>query len=256
MAGDNPSPLSPPTGEVLRGAERTTYVRGLFERVAPRYDLMNRLMTAGLDLRWRRIAIAEARLPSGGRLLDLATGTGDIARMALERDPSLHVTGADFSLAMMCIGRKRSGDYQIGWCGADALQLPFQDNTFDAVISAYLIRNLSPDRIEMAFREQTRLVKPGGWVVCLDATPPPQTPLKPLILLYLNQIIPMVGGLLAGNRNAYTYLPRSTQAFKTPDELAALMGTAGLREVRYQRFMLGVMSLLVGLKPERVMSDG
>lgn len=253
MAGDDVFPV---TGEVLRGAERNIYVRSLFGRIAPRYNLMNRLMTAGLDLRWRRIAISEAQLPPAGCLLDLATGTGDIALMALKSDPSLWVVGADFSLGMMRIGQERSGGNRVAWCGADAMQLPLPDNTFDAVISAYLIRNLSPDQIEAAFREQVRLVKPGGRVVCLDATPPPETVLKPLIVLYLNQIIPLVGGLLAGDRCAYTYLPRSTQAFKAPDELAALMSAAGLSQVRYRRFMMGVMSLLVGLKPEVVGSDG
>lgn len=247
MAGD---PASPVTGEVLRGADRNTYVRRLFGQIAPHYNLMNRLMTAGLDLRWRRIAISEARLPPGGRLLDLATGTGDIALMALGSDASLRVIGADFSLEMMRIGQERAGGRQIGWCGADALQLPFPDNTFDAAISAYLARNLSPDQVEAAFREQARLVKPGGRVVCLDATPPPETVLKPFILLYLNRIIPFLGGVLAGSRDAYTYLPRSTQAFKPPDELAALMTAAGLTQVRYRGFMTGVMSLLVGLKPE------
>ncbi len=252
MAGDRASPA---TGEVLRGAERNVYVRRLFGRIAPRYNLMNRLMTGGLDLRWRRIAIWEAQLPPEGRLLDVAAGTGDIAIMALERDPSLQVVGADFSIEMMQIGRDRAGGKRVGWCGADALQLPFPDNTFDATISAYLIRNLSPDQVEAAFREQVRLVKPGGRVVCLDATPPPETALKPFILLYLNQIIPLVGGLLAGDRDAYTYLPRSTQAFKKPDELAALMNAAGLAAVRYRRFMMGVMSLLVGLKPELALGD-
>lgn len=253
MAGEH---LLPVTGEALRGAERNAYVQRLFGRIAPRYNLMNRLMTAGLDLRWRRLAISEAHLPPGGRLLDLATGTGDIALMTLKGDPSLQVMGTDFSLAMMRIGQERAGGNRVGWCGADALQLPFQDSTFDAILSAYLIRNLSPDQIEAAFREQVRLVKPGGRVVCLDATPPPQTILKPLIVLYLNQIIPLVGGLLTGDRYAYMYLPRSTQAFKTPDELSMLMSTAGLTQVRYRGFMMGVMSLLVGLKPELVLSDG
>jgi demethylmenaquinone methyltransferase/2-methoxy-6-polyprenyl-1,4-benzoquinol methylase len=247
MGGDH---MPGVTGEVLRGTERNTYVRRLFERIAPRYNLMNRLMTVGLDLRWRRIALAEAQLPAEGRLLDLATGTGDIALMALRGDPSLQVIGADFSIGMMRVGRGRRGGKRISWCGADALRLPFPDSTFDAVISAYLIRNLSPDQIEGVFREQVRLVKPGGRVVCLDATPPPATVFRPFILMYLNQVIPLLGGLLTGDRHAYTYLPRSTQAFKPPDELARIMTAAGLAQVHYQRFMMGVMSLLVGLKSE------
>jgi demethylmenaquinone methyltransferase/2-methoxy-6-polyprenyl-1,4-benzoquinol methylase len=245
MAGTDACPLS---GEKLRGAERNHYVRHLFGQIAPRYNLMNRLMTGGLDQRWRRIAISKAQLPSDGLLLDLATGTGDVALLALKQYPSLRVVGADFSIEMMRIGQRQARGRQVSWCGADALRAPFSDNTFDAVISAYLMRNLSPEQIEAAFREQARLVKPGGRIVCLDATPPPETFARPLILLYLNKIIPSMGGLLAGRQDAYTYLPRSTQAFKMADELAALMISAGLAHVHYQQFMMGVMSLLTGMK--------
>ncbi|MBN1311826.1 MAG: ubiquinone/menaquinone biosynthesis methyltransferase [Anaerolineae bacterium] len=245
MAGSDAYPL---TGENLRGMERNQYVRHLFGQIAPRYNFMNRLMTGGLDQRWRRIAVLEAKLPPGGLLLDLATGTGDVALMALKHDPSLRVVGADFSIEMMRIGQHQALGRQVRWCGVDALRVPFPDNTFDAVISAYLIRNLSLEQIEAAFREQARLVKSGGRVVCLDATPPPDTLLKPLISFYLNAVIPFMGRLLAGSRDAYTYLPKSTQAFKTPDELAALMTSAGLVQVYHQRLMMGVMSLLTGLK--------
>jgi demethylmenaquinone methyltransferase/2-methoxy-6-polyprenyl-1,4-benzoquinol methylase len=249
MAGSDFSQLS---GEMLRGAERNRYVRRLFGRIAPRYNLMNRLMTAGLDLRWRRIAIQETRLPPGGLLLDLATGTGDVALLTVRQDPSCRVVGADFSLQMMRIGQQRVDGTQVSWCGADALSVPFRDGTFDAVISCYLMRNLSPDQIETVFREQVRLVKPGGRVVCLDATPPPDTLLKPVILFYLDTVIPLLGEFLAGTREAYTYLPRSTEAFKTPRELVGLMTEAGLVQVRCRTFMMGVMSLLVGSRPGRV----
>ena len=157
MGGDHAPPV---TGEVLRGAERSNYVRRLFGQIAPRYNLMNRLMTGGLDLHWRRMAVREAQLPPGGRLLDLATGTGDIAFLALERDPSLMVIGADFSVEMIRVGQGCANGKPVCWCEADALHLPFPDNAFDALISAYLIRNLPPDRIEAAFREQARLIKP------------------------------------------------------------------------------------------------
>ncbi|MBN1430582.1 MAG: ubiquinone/menaquinone biosynthesis methyltransferase [Anaerolineae bacterium] len=245
MAGSNNFQSA---GETLRGLERNRYVRRLFGQIAPRYNLMNRLMTGGLDQYWRHIAVRESRLPENGLLLDLATGTGDIAFMALKHDPFLRVVGADFAVEMMRVGRCQTGGERVMWCGVDALNVPFPDNTFDAVISAYLIRNLSPEQVAAAFREQVRLVKPGGRVVCLDATPPPETFLKPLILFYLNRVIPLLGGMLAGRLDAYTYLPKSTQTFKSLDELISLMSAAGLIQVRHRVFMGGVISLLAGLK--------
>jgi demethylmenaquinone methyltransferase / 2-methoxy-6-polyprenyl-1,4-benzoquinol methylase len=224
-------------------------VRDMFERIAPRYDVMNRLMTAGLDRRWRQMALGEAALPPGGRLLDLATGTGDIALMALAGDAALQVTGADFSLAMMRIGQRRLHGDRVGWCGADAVRLPFADHTFDSLISAYLLRNLPPARLLDGLREQARIVKPGGRVVCLDATPPRPGLLLPLIRFYLDRVIPVIGTLLTGQPDAYAYLARTAQAFKTGQEIAVLMESAGLQDTRCRTFVFGAMSLVVGRKP-------
>ena len=159
------------------------------------------------------------------------------------------VTAADFSLEMMRVGRRRPGGDRIAWCAADALSLPFADASFDAVTSGYLLRNVA-DRVG-AFREQARVVRPGGRVVCLDTSPPPATPLRPLVRLYLRRIIPLLGRLIAGERSAYAYLSASTEGFKTPAELAAIMREAGLVEVRYQRFMAGTIAVHVGTRPQR-----
>ncbi len=222
-------------------------VRAMFDRIAGRYQLMNALMTFGRDRLWRRAVVLAAALPAGGRLLDLASGTGDIALEALRQDPGLRVTAADFSLEMIRVGRQRPGGRRIVWCAADALALPFADASFDAVTSGYLLRNVA-DR-EGAFREQARVVKPGGRVVCLDTSPPPASPLRPLVRLYLRRIIPLLGRLVAGDRSAYAYLSASTEGFKTPDELAAIMSAAGLDRVRYQRFMAGTIAVHVGTRP-------
>jgi len=224
-----------------------TDVRAMFDRIAGRYQLMNTLMTFGRDRIWRRAVLLAAALPAGGRLLDLASGTGDIALDSLRRDAGARVTAVDFSLEMMRIGRKRPGGDRIAWCAADALSLPFADASFDAVTSGYLLRNVA-DHVG-AFREQARVVKPGGRVVCLDTSPPPATALRPLVRLYLRRIIPLLGRLVAEESSAYAYLSASTERFMTPSELAAIMREAGLVRVRYQRFMVGTIAVHVGTRP-------
>lgn len=229
------------------GDRRDTAVREMFDRIAGNYQRMNALMTFGRDRAWRRAVVRAAALPPGGALLDLATGTGDIALEVLRADPAARVTAADFSLEMMRVGRSRPGGERIAWCGADALALPFADAAFDAVTSGYLLRNVA-DRVA-AFREQARVVRPGGRVVCLDTSPPPRSPLRPLVLLHLRRVIPLLGRLVARDRSAYAYLSASTEGFKTPDELAAMMRAAGLVDVRYERFMAGTIAVHVGTRP-------
>jgi len=231
----------------LTGQERVIYLRDMFERIARRYDLMNHLMTFGQDQRWRRYVVEQARLPAGGRLLDIATGTGEVAFEALRRDGSMCIVGADFTLGMMRVGQGRALGARVAWCSADTFRLPFTDNTFDAVTSGYLMRNVVD--VAGAFREQMRVTKPGGRVVCLDTSPPPRTILRPFIMFHLRAVIPILGRIMTGQADAYTYLPDSTQAFKIPEKLAAIMQEAGLVDVRYRRFMLGTMAVHVGIKP-------
>lgn len=232
----------------LTDAERThaASVRQMFGRIAPRYVLMNNLMTFGRDRVWRRLVVQAAALPRGGKLLDIATGPGDIALEALRADPTLTAVGADFSLAMMRAGQARPGGESLRWCGADTLALPFPGETFDAVTSGFLMRNLPAGRVVDAFAEQARVLKPGGRVVCLDTSPPPGNALRPLVDFHFQRVIPTLGALISGHRDAYTYLPDTTVAFKTPDELAALMREAGLRDVSYRRLMLGTVAIHVG----------
>ena len=229
---------------ITAGSAHAAKVQAMFSRIAGRYDLLNRLMTFGRDGAWRRLVVAEAALAPGARLLDLGSGTGDIALEALRRVERLTVVGADFTLPMMQVGRARPGGARVLWCGADALRLPFADGTFDAVTSGYLVRNVS-DPLR-AFQEMARVVKPGGRVVCLDTSPPPRNLARPLILLHLRFVIPLLGRLIAGDADAYRYLPASTEGFKTPAALAAVMREAGLADVRYRRLMLGSIAVHTG----------
>jgi demethylmenaquinone methyltransferase / 2-methoxy-6-polyprenyl-1,4-benzoquinol methylase len=230
----------------LKGEERARYVQGMFARIAGRYDVMNRLMTGGQDGRWRRYVIQQARLPANGRLLDIATGTGDIALEALRQIPGLQAVGGDFTIEMMQVGKQVSERQAIQWVAADTLALPFADNTFDAVTSGFLMRNVID--VPGAFREQMRVTKAGGRVVVLESSPPKRNLLRPFIRIHLNYVIPTLGRLISGEREAYRYLPDSTQQFKDPDSLVNIMQDAGLVNVRYTLFMFGTIAIHVAEK--------
>lgn len=232
----------------LSGKQRADYVRGMFDRIAGRYDLLNRLISGGQDMKWRRFVVEAAQLPPAGVLLDIATGTGDIAIEALKLSPRSQVVGADFALEMMRVGQRRPNGARVDWTGADALALPYADERFDAVASGYLMRNVVD--IPLALAEQWRVLKPGGRIVILDTSPPPDNLLKPWILLHLKIGVPLLGRLIGGRAvgDAYRYLPESTQAFKTPEELKALVEAAGFGEVRIRRFMFGTMAVHWGVK--------
>ena len=233
----------------LNGKERSEYVRTMFDRIALRYNLMNRIISGGQDLKWRRFVVETANLPRYGALLDIATGTGDIAFETLKRFPEATVVGADFALQMMQVGRRqgRFGSH-VNWTGADAHQLPYAENSFDAVVSGYLMRNVAD--IPRSLAEQRRVLKPGGRIVILDTTPPPRNLLQPLILAHLKIGIPLLGRLIAGKSasDAYRYLPESTRAFKTPEELAQLVESAGFSDVKFRTFMFGTMAAHWGNK--------
>ncbi len=230
----------------LTGAERAAYVQSMFARIAGRYDLMNRLMTGGQDVGWRRQVIQLAQLPPGGKLLDLGTGTGDLAFEALRQQPALRATGGDFTLEMMRVGQTRPDGNRVHWAGTDALHLPFPEDAFDAVTSGYLMRNVID--VRRAWAEQYRVLKPGGRVVCLDTTPPPRNPLRPFVEFHLHVIIPTLGRLLTGDTDAYTYLPDSTENFLAAEKLGEHMAKAGFKDVQFRRLMFGTMAIHWGTK--------
>ncbi len=231
----------------LSGSERASYVRGMFTRIAHRYDLMNRLMTAGQDAVWRREVIRRAALPPGGSLLlDLGSGTGDLALEALRQHPKATPIAADFTLAMMQVGRKRQNGRWVHWSSADALKLPYAEGTFDAVISGFLLRNVID--LQETLAEQYRVLKPGGVMVALDTTRPRQNLLSPLIRFHMQTVIPTLGRLLTGQADAYTYLPDSSIHFLRAEELTARMAAVGFRQADFQRKMFGVVAIHWGRK--------
>jgi len=230
----------------LAGSARATYVQNMFARIASRYDLMNRLMTMGQDIGWRKIVIARAALSDRDRLLDLGTGTGDIAAQALAASPTITAVGADFTLEMMRVGKSDPSRRPIRFAASDALNLPFNDNAFDAITSGYLMRNVID--VRRAWAEQYRVLKNGGRVVCLDTTPPPKNLLRPFINVHLHVIIPLMGRLIAGASDAYTYLPNSTENFLPAETLAERMREAGFRNVGYQKVMFDTMAIHWGVK--------
>lgn len=236
----------------LTGTERARYVQGMFARIAHRYDLMNRAMTVGQDVRWRREVIQRAALPRFGRLLDLGAGTGDLAREALRQSPTVSALAADFTLEMMQAGRRRPektlNEYQrLEWCAADAQALPLKDKRFDAVVSGYLLRNVS--NLALSLSEQHRVLKPGGRIVALDTAPPLHNALEPFIKFHLHTVIPNLGRWITGQADAYRYLPDSTETFLEPERLAARLLDAGFEKVGFHRLMFGTMVIIWGRKP-------
>lgn len=228
----------------LTGDERAAYVQNMFTRIAKRYDLMNRLMTGFQDVRWRKQVIQLAKLTPASHLLDLGTGTGDLAREALSRFPNAKVTAADFTLEMMRVGAQQVGP--LNFSAADALHLPFEDESFNAVVSGFLMRNVID--LQKAIQEQHRVLKKGGRIVILDTTRPKRNLLSPFIWFHMHVIIPTLGGLLSGVREAYTYLPDTTEGFVTAEKLVAHLTTAGFVNVSYQRLMFGTIAIHWGEK--------
>jgi len=221
---------------------RPEEVRQMFDRISPGYDLMNRLMTAGLDGRWRELAVNAARVGAGDSALDACCGTGDLA-IALRRrvGPSGRVVGLDFSESMLEIARRKSAG--VDWRQGDALALPFADGEFAAATVGWGIRNLS-DR-ERGFAELARVVRPGGRVVCLEMSTPAGWAARPAAV-WTDHAVPVIGRLVTGDSDAYRYLPDSARRFPGAPELAGIMRDAGLRDIGFRRLMLGVVAIHVG----------
>ena len=227
----------------LTGRERATYVQNMFTQIAKRYDLMNRLMTGFQDVRWRKQVIRRARLTNNASLLDLGTGTGDLAREALTQFPQAKITAADFTFEMMRVGQKTG---PLNFSNADALRLPFNDSSFDAVISGFLMRNLID--LQKGIEEQFRVLKNGGHIVILDTTRPKKNILSPFIWIHMHIIIPALGGLLTGVSEAYRYLPDTTEGFVTAEEMASRMLSAGFKNINFKRLMFGTIAIHWGEK--------
>jgi demethylmenaquinone methyltransferase/2-methoxy-6-polyprenyl-1,4-benzoquinol methylase len=226
--------------------ERIHAVKRIFNTISPHYDLLNRIMSARRDVSWRRFVVK--RLPEDAKtVLDVATGTGDLA-IEIAASRNRQVFGADFVESMMRLAIEKTNardlSGRISYTAADALHLPFPDNTFDAATVAFGIRNM-PDRLA-AIKEMKRVVRPQGKILVLEMTFPRNLRLRRFFTWYLNNVIPFVGGLISGNKSAYTYLPDSIQDFLHPDDLTDLFDKAGLKSVKAFPLTFGLTYLHEG----------
>jgi demethylmenaquinone methyltransferase/2-methoxy-6-polyprenyl-1,4-benzoquinol methylase len=213
-------------------------VRRMFDRIAPVYDAMNRIMTAGLDRRWRRLTAQSVAAP-GARVLDACCGTGDLA-VACAREGAV-VTGLDFSEPMLERARRKAPE--LDWVSGDALALPFDDGTFDGATVGFGVRNV--EDLERGLRELRRVLRSGGRVGILEITRP-RGLLAPFYRLWFDGVVPLLGKLLPGG-SAYTYLPASVRRFPGPEDLADLMGGVGFGDVEYRLLAGGIVALHTGI---------
>jgi demethylmenaquinone methyltransferase/2-methoxy-6-polyprenyl-1,4-benzoquinol methylase len=250
------SPLPPP-------GVKAQYVREMFERIARHYDRMNRLMTVGRDRAWRRYAVAQVvargaapaleREGAARRVLDVATGTGELALEALAQEPTLEVVGLDFSPQMLALAQDKVAGAVAGSANrpiclhlvaGDALLLPFADATFDSILTGFALRNVTD--IPAAFAEMARVTRRGGRLACLEISKPRLPIFRQLFALYFYRLVPLLGKGVAQEGAAYSYLPHSLTTFLTPDELSSVMRRSGWSGVRYRRLMLGAVAVHVG----------
>jgi len=213
-------------------------VQRMFDRIAPVYDAMNRVMTAGLDQRWRRATVREAVRPSD-RVLDACCGTGDLA-IAARKAGAGNVIGLDFSERMLERARRKGPE--IEWIRGDVLALPFEDASFDSAVVGFGVRNV--EDLEAAVKELRRVLRPRGRLGILEITRP-RGPLAVFYKLWFDRIVPLLGRVLPGG-DAYTYLPASVRRFPGPEELAELLRGCGFGDVEFRRFAGGIVALHVG----------
>jgi demethylmenaquinone methyltransferase / 2-methoxy-6-polyprenyl-1,4-benzoquinol methylase len=228
--------------------EFATEVRGMFDRIAGVYDLMNSAMTAGLHHQWRERAVDRAEVGPGSDALDICCGTGDLALELRRRiGPDGRVVGSDFSEPMLELARRKSGEeglpVEFGW--ADALDLPYRDGSFDAVTIGFGARNLAD--LDKGLSEMARVLRPGGRVVILEITRPVREPLSSFYSLWFDRLVPVIG-TLAGDSDAYSYLPNSVRTFPDPQSLAAKMDAAGFTEIRWLLLAGGIIAIHSGTK--------
>lgn len=234
------------------GDEKRAYVRAVFEQIAPRYDLLNHLLSFNVDREWRRRALRAlewSRAP-GGTYLDLCAGTMDVGA-ALSCRPGFHgfVVGADFAVPMLRAGSQKAPRRSLVPVAADAQQLPLADRSFDGAIVAFGMRNVAS--LEAALREVHRVLSPGGRFVILEFTTPRVVLVRALYHLYFHHLLPVIGGMISGHRTAYRYLPRSVAHFPAEPDLARAMTAAGFHDVGWESLSLGIAAIHSGRKTVR-----
>jgi demethylmenaquinone methyltransferase/2-methoxy-6-polyprenyl-1,4-benzoquinol methylase len=220
----------------------------MFSNIANRYDLLNHILSANIDKRWRRVVATRVRdklSPSGACVLDVACGTGDLA-LTLFEITGARVVGTDFCRPMLAIAAGKTS-HEVPLIEGDALRLPFRSSSFDAVTIAFGLRNLSS--VENGLAELCRVLKPGGWVAVLEFSRPSNAVVRALYGLYFRNVLPVLGGAVSGSMSAYTYLPASVQKFPDQGQLVLLMQQAGFEQVQYENLTGGVAALHMGRRP-------
>jgi demethylmenaquinone methyltransferase / 2-methoxy-6-polyprenyl-1,4-benzoquinol methylase len=225
--------------------EHAGRVREMFSRIATRYDLLNHILSANVDKRWRRIVATKLRERLSSkepRILDVACGTGDLS-LTLFEIPGARVVGTDFCRPMLAIAAGKTSS-QVPLIEGDALRLPFRSGSFDAVTIAFGLRNLSS--VENGLAELCRVLKPSGWVAVLEFSRPSNAIVRACYGLYFRNVLPVLGGAISGSLSAYTYLPASVRKFPDQEQLALLMNQAGFDQVQYQNLTGGIAALHLG----------
>lgn len=229
-----------------------TQVREMFNNIAPAYDVMNRMMTLGIDRRWRTKAVRMVADTHPSDILDIATGTGDLAITLARAIDGCRVTGVDLSEGMIEVGRRkvaREGlDDRIALQAADALELPFPDASFDAVTVAYGVRNF--EHLDLGYAEMLRVLRPGGMLCVIELTPPANPVVKPFYAVYTRAVIPLVGRMVSRDSSAYTYLPRSIRAVPARADMLRLIADAGFADAHCRELTLGVCAIYTARRPE------
>jgi demethylmenaquinone methyltransferase/2-methoxy-6-polyprenyl-1,4-benzoquinol methylase len=232
-----------------RGRDREHQVRRVFSEIAPRYDLLNHLLSLNVDRAWRRKAVDHLgwERATRGRYLDACAGTYDLSLELSGRSGFAgSVVASDFALPMLAEGRPKLTGLPVLPVGGDTLRLPFSDGIFQGAMVAFGIRNLSD--VSRGFREFARVLEPGSRLVVLEFTEPPHPILRRFYLFYFRRVLPLVGRMVSGHPWAYTYLPESVRQFPGPEDLAALMAQAGFRETRWELLSGGIAALHVGVR--------
>jgi len=223
-------------------------VADMFDRIADRYDLMNLVMTWGQEPRFIRDTVDAAQLGQAPTVLDIATGTGDLAFEVAHQRYGADIYGLDISNEMLEVARRRPGGENITWQTGDAMDLPYEDETFDAVTHGYLLRNVSD--IAKTLEEQFRVLKPGGMMTCLEMSPAPRDVVKPFSTAYIKYVVPRIANAITQNPDAYEYLSRTSRGFHTADRIEHMMQEAGFEATGYNSYMFGTMATHWAQKPK------
>ena len=225
-------------------------VEQMFDNISHRYDFLNRLLSVGIDISWRNDVVAQVTKEQPKTILDVATGTGDLAIALAKKNPQAKITGFDLSHGMLEHGRKRVADKKlddrIEMIQGDAEQMPFEDNTFDAITVAFGVRNF--ENLEKGLKEIYRVLKPGGIFVILEFSQPEKFPMKQLYNFYFKNILPVIGKTFSKDHRAYTYLPESVQAFPYGEKLNEILKSVNFLEPKDKKLTFGIASIYSSLK--------